>query len=119
MYEIIDSKNRLFLLGIIFFILFSVSGIYALVDDVINNTESTISTSYVDIKLEEYQNGEPYTKENEVVMPGEIVPLNTKISNLGIDCYVRAKIIYTLNNTARQELEKYSNTIHNYASLYH
>ena len=32
-------------------------------------------------------------------MPGEIVPLNTKISNLGIDCYVRAKIIYTLNNT--------------------
>ena len=99
MYEIIGSKNRLFLLGIIFFILFSVSGIYALVDDVINNTESTISTSYVDIKLEEYQNGEPYTKENEVVMPGEIVPLNTKISNLGIDCYVRAKIIYTLNNT--------------------
>ena len=39
--------------------MFSVSGIYALFDDVINNTESTISTSYVDIKLEEYQNGEP------------------------------------------------------------
>ena len=79
--------------------MFSVSGIYALFDDVINNTESTISTSYVDIKLEEYQNGELYTKENEVVVPGEIVPLNTKINNLGIDCYVRAKITYTLNNT--------------------
>ena len=97
--EIIDSKNRLFLLGMIFFIIFCVSGIYALVDDVINNTESVISTSYVDIKLEEYQNGEPYTKENEVVMPGEVVELNTRVSNLGIDCYVRIKIIYTLNNT--------------------
>ena len=99
MNEICDSKNKLFLLGIIFFIIFSISGIYALVDDVINNTESVISTSYVDIKLEEYQNGEPYTKENEVVMPGEVVSLNTKINNLGINCYVRAKIEYILNNT--------------------
>ena len=83
--------------------MFSISGIYALFDDVINNTESTISTSYVDIKLEQYQNGESYTKENEVVLPGEVVPLNTKINNLGIDCYVRAKITYTLNNTQYNE----------------
>ena len=103
MNEICDSKNKLFLLGIIFFIIFSISGIYALVDDVINNTESVISTSYVDIKLEEYQNGEPYTKENEVVMPGEVVSLNTKINNLGINCYVRAKIEYILNNTEYSE----------------
>ena len=103
MNEICDSKNKLFLLGIIFFIIFSSSGIYALVDDVINNTESVISTSYVDIKLEEYQNGEPYTKENEVVMPGEVVSLNTKINNLGINCYVRAKIEYILNNTEYSE----------------
>ena len=79
--------------------MFSISGIYALTNDVINNTESTISTSYVDIKLEQYQNGESYTKKNEVVMPGEVIPLNTKINNLGINCYVRAKITYTLNNT--------------------
>ena len=101
--KICDSKKRLFLLGIIFLIMFSISGIYALTNDIINNTESTISTSYVDIKLEQYQNGESYTKENEVVLPGEIVPLNTKINNLGIDCYVRAKITYTLNNTQYNE----------------
>ena len=83
--------------------MFSVSGIYALTNDVINNTESTISTSYVDIKLEEYQNGEPYTKENEVVMPGELVQLNSRINNIGIDCYVRAKLTYTLNNTEYEE----------------
>ena len=96
--KICESKNRLFLLGIIFLFLFSVSGIYALFDDVINNSESTISTSYVDIKLEEYQNGEPYIKESEAVLPGEVVPLDTKIKNLGIDCYVRAKITYVIND---------------------
>ena len=101
--KICDSKKRLFLLGIIFLIMFSISGIYALTNDIINNTESTISTSYVDIKLEQYQNGESYTKENEVVLPGEVVPLNTKINNLGIDCYVRAKITYTLNNMQYNE----------------
>ena len=101
--KICDSKKRLFLLGIIFLIMFSISGIYALTNDIINNTESTISTSYVDIKLEQYQNGESYTKENEVVLPGEVVPLNTKINNLGIDCYVRTKITYTLNNTQYNE----------------
>ena len=102
--KICENKKRLFLLEIIFFVIFSISGIYALADDVINNTESTVSTSYVDIKLEEYQNGEQYTKENEVVMPGEVVPLNTKINNLGINCYVRAKITYILNNTKYVEL---------------
>lgn len=84
--------------------MFSISGIYALFDDVINNTESTISTSYVDIKLEEYQNGEQYTNTNEIVMPGEIISLNTRINNLGIDCYVRTKITYTLNDTEYDEL---------------
>lgn len=83
--------------------MFSVSGIYALTNDVINNTESTISTSYVDIKLEEYQNSEPYTKENEVVMPGELVRLNSRINNIGIDCHVRVKLTYTLNNTEYEE----------------
>ena len=83
----------------------SISGIYALSNDVINNTESTISTSYVDIKLEEYQNGQPYTKDNETVMPGEIVSLNSKINNLGIDCYVRANITYTINNIEYNELD--------------
>ena len=105
MYKICARNKRLLLIGIVFFIIFSISGIYALTEDVINNTESTISTSYVDIKLEEYQNGEPYIKENEVVMPGETISLNSKINNLGIDCYVRAKISYTLNGTEYNEFD--------------
>ena len=65
-------------------------------DDLINNTESTISTSYVDIKIEEYRDGDPYTEVDEHVMPGEDVPLNAVVHNLGIDCYIRAKITYTI-----------------------
>lgn len=93
------------MLGIIFFIIFSISGIYALYNDVINNTESTISTSYVDIKIEEYENGDPYTKENEVVMPGETVLLNSKINNIGIESYIRVKITYSINDIEYNELD--------------
>lgn len=76
-----------------------VSAVYALSNDVINNTESTISTSYVDIKIEEYRKGEEYTKEDEHVMPGEDISLNARVHNLGMDCYIRAKISYKIGNS--------------------
>jgi len=95
--------------------MFSVSGIYAMANGVINNTESILSTHYVDIKLEEYQNDEPYIKEDEVVMPGELIPLNSRINNIGIDCYVRAKITYTLNNIEYNELDYIDGDYKNWA----
>ena len=85
-------------MGIMFFVLLCISGVYALSDNVINNTESTISTSYVDIKLEEYRDGSPYTEVDEHVMPGEDVPLNAVVHNLGMDCYIRVNITYTIGN---------------------
>lgn len=96
--SICTSKKKLFLMGIMFFVLLCISGIYALSDNVINNTESTISTSYVDIKIEEYRDGSPYTEVDEHVMPGEDVPLNAVVHNLGMDCYIRANITYTIGN---------------------
>ena len=81
-----------------FFVLLCISGVYALSDNVINNTESTISTSHVDIKIEEYRDGNPYTEVDEHVMPGEDVPLNAVVHNLGMDCYIRSSITYTIGS---------------------
>ena len=96
--SICTNKKILFLLGIMFFGLLCISGVYALSDNVINNTESTISTSYVDIKIEEYRDGNPYTEVDEHVMPGQDVPLNAVVHNLGMDCYIRFSITYTIGS---------------------
>ena len=96
--SICTNKKKLFLLGIMFFTLLCISGVYALSDSVINNTESTISTSYVDIKIEEYRDGNPYTEVDEHVMPGEDVPLNAVVHNLGMDCYIRSSLTYTIGS---------------------
>ena len=96
--SICTNKKKLFLLGIMFFVLLCISGVYALSDNIINNTESTISTSYVDIKIEEYRDENPYIEVDEHVMPGEDVPLNAVVHNLGMDCYIRSSITYTIGN---------------------
>ena len=96
--SICTNKKKLFLIGIMFFVLLCISGVYALSDNVINNTESTISTSHVDIKIEEYRDGNPYTEVDEHVMPGEDVPLNAVVHNLGMDCYIRSSITYTIGS---------------------
>ena len=84
----------------------SISGIYALTNEVINNTESTVSTSFVDIEIKEY-NGDNtvFTDDGKHVMPGEDISLVPRINNLGIDCYIRAKISYTINGREYDELE--------------
>ena len=84
----------------------SISGIYALTNEVINNTESTVSTSYVDIEIKEY-NGDntEFTEDGKNVMPGEDISLVPRINNLGIDCYIRAKLSYTINGREYDELE--------------
>ena len=91
-------KKRLFLLGIFLFIIMTVSGIYSL-DNEINNAESGLSTSAVDIEIEEVnQNNQPFDEDGKVVMPGDEILLIPKVNNLGIECYLRAKIEYTINN---------------------
>ena len=90
------SKKKLFLLGGVLFLIMSISGIYSLADE-INKTESGLSTSAVDIELNEYsQNNEPFQEDGKKVMPGDKIILIPRINNLGIDCYLRAKITYSV-----------------------
>ena len=90
------SKKRLFLLGALLFLIMNISGIYSLLNE-IYDAESNLSTGAVDISLKEYtQNDELYLEEEKKVMPGEEIVLIPKVNNLGIDCYLRAKITYTI-----------------------
>ena len=76
-----------------------ISGIYSLSNEVINSTESTISTGAVDIELKEYNgSNEPFSEDGKVVVPGEDISLIPRVNNLGIECYLRAKITYTIDN---------------------
>ena len=99
------SKKRLFLVGVMFFLIMCISGIYALNNE-INDTETTLSTSAVEIKLEEYNgSNEPFTEDGKIVMPGEEISLVPRVNNLGIECYLRTKITYTINNEEYNELD--------------
>ena len=83
----------------------SISGIYALSEE-LNHTESGLSTSAVDIELKEYNsNDEPFSEDGKGVMPGEEISLIPRVNNLGIDCYIRTKITYTIDDTLFNELD--------------
>ena len=82
-----------------------ISGIYSLSNE-LNKNETTVSTSAVDIELKEYNyNNEPFTEDGKKVWPGEVVSLVPRVNNLGIECYLRAKITYTINNEEYNELD--------------
>lgn len=83
-----------------------ISGIYALTNEVINNTESLLSTSAVEIDLKEYNaSNQPFTEDGKVVMPGEDISLVPIVDNLGIECYLRAKITYTVDGEILNEVD--------------
>ncbi len=82
-----------------------ISGIYSLQDE-INHTESGLSTSAVDIDLNEYnQNNEPFSEDGKMVMPGDEISLIPRVNNLGIECYLKASITYTIDGEALNELD--------------
>lgn len=92
------SKKRLFLLGLFLFLIMLISGVYSLSEE-INDTQSGLSTGAVDIEIKEYnQNSQPFDQDGTLVMPGDEIILIPRVNNLGIDCYLRAKIEYTINN---------------------
>ena len=75
-----------------------ISGIYSLTDEM-NKSESILSTSAVDIEIKEYnQNNEPFQDYGKVLMPGDKIILIPRVNNLGIECYLRAKITYTIKD---------------------
>ena len=82
-----------------------ISGIYSLSNE-IKTTENTLSTSAVEIELKEYNgSNEPFSEDGKIVMPGEDIELIPRVNNLGIECYLRVKITYTINNEKFNELD--------------
>ena len=78
----------------------TISGIYALNKQ---ETSGKINTSEVDIEIQNYRlndnNEEVECEETTIVSPGDIVSIIPKVSNNGIDCYLRFKAFYIDNNT--------------------
>lgn len=89
-------KFRLIIvLGIVFFLIMSTSGIYAL------NSQTQGKTNPVDIELETYKDVSNGVEEEDTqyVSPGQVISLTPRVENLGIDCYLRVKFSYINSNT--------------------
>ena len=75
-----------------------ISGVYSLSKE-IDSTDSGLSTSAVDFDIKNYNHDNEIISENgKVVMPGEKISIIPRINNLGIECYLRAKISYTIDD---------------------
>ena len=76
-----------------------ISGIYAFTNSSILRTRNQINTGAIRIELNEYSivDGQEilYTDSESAVLPGQIISLIPRISNIGDSSYVRAKISYT------------------------
>ena len=82
-----------------------ISGAFALNNELIV-IESGISTGAVDIEIKEYNDeSQPFDRDDARVMPGEEISLIPKINNLGMDCYLRAKIEYIINGESFPEID--------------
>ena len=87
------------------FFIMIISGIYSLNKE-INTTETGISTGAVDIEIKEYKgNDQLFDEDGFYVMPGDEIVLITRVNNLGVDCYLRAKIEYIINNEVFSEVD--------------
>lgn len=101
---IINKKQTILLvLGIIFFVVMTISGIYALTEQGVNGA---LSTSTVDVEVKTYtkqgENNEIEYADDKVVFPGDTVDFIPQIFNQGTDCYLRMKINY-INDTINFE----------------
>ena len=71
----------------------SISGIYSLTENVVNSTENSLSTGYVDIEIID-------EATNKIYMPGDIVDLKSKVKNTGVEAYIRVNVDYKINNSS-------------------
>lgn len=87
-----------------------ISGIFAIGNQ--TETVGKVSTGAVNIELEEtiintQNQEEPYTEESKLVFPGQEIPLICRIENLGVSCYVRAKVITVNEDLDIDEMVEY------------
>jgi len=83
-------KVRLIVLGTIFFIIMSISGI-----NVVRGQTQKAIKNPVDIKIETYKG----YSSGKTFSPGEVVSFSPKVLNIGVDCYLRVKIDYVNDST--------------------
>ena len=115
-----DTKSKLVLVGIFFFILMNISGIYALTNQA---TNGSLSTGVVDIKIQTYKlndgNEEIYSNDKKV-NPGETISFIPKIENFGENCYVRVKIKYIdANIDFKNYITNFSNSLEKHGEYYY
>ena len=115
-----NTKIKLVLVGMFFFIMMNISGIYALTNQA---TNGSLSTGVVDIKIQTYKlnngNEEIYSNVTKV-SPGEVISFIPKIDNLGEGCYVRVKIKYIDENLDINDyITSFSNDLEKYGEYYY
>jgi len=115
------KRQVLFILGIGFFILMLISGVYAATTQ---NTSSELSTGIIDIKLQVFKinenNEEIEYKDTDKVTPGEVTSFIPKVVNYGEDCYIRVKVEYINNSVDFTEyVTNFSNDFTKYGEYYY
>lgn len=114
------SRNKIFILGLICVLIMCISGIYAFTNISIFSISNEINTGIVKIELKQYSiNGNgtetAYNENTQTVLPGEVISLIPRVSNLGDDCYIRVKFSYidanneiiSVNDNVSMETEKW------------
>lgn len=90
----VGKKHFRYMTGAVFLALCG-SGIAAFAAGSSLSVTSRITTGVVDIQLTEYQmtdGKEVEYEDNQIILPGKKISKIPRISNIGNDCYVRAKI---------------------------
>ncbi len=85
----------------IFFIVIMLTSTVLAYENAATTVNSSVTTGQVNISLQEYEkrdNQEVIYSENNIVLPGDNISLIPRITNHGIDCYIRAKIDYFLED---------------------
>lgn len=103
------SRNKMYILAVILILIMCVSGIYAFTNSTIVNVKNELNTGVVKIELNEYSKNVDGTESlyNDVnlnVLPGQVISLIPRISNLGDSSYVRAKIGYSNSDNSTATL---------------
>ena len=94
------NRTKVFLVGMICALIMLVSGVYAFTNVSILTIKNEMYTGAVKIEIEEYtiSNGKEVLFNEESVsgvLPGQEISLIPRISNIGDDCYIRAKVSYS------------------------
>lgn len=108
------SRNKIFLVGVFLTLVMFISGIYAFTNLSILSIKNEINTGAVKIELQEYtvSNGTETLydeSDSEKVMPGQVISLIPRVSNIGDPCYIRAKVSYSKEDSELVNVDKIDN----------